>query len=107
MAEHKGHKGLHHRKSGGGIKDESAKHGPHHNKADGKHLKPGGSTGGAEGNKKVLQEAHEGLKGGGHIAGGSHSGGLGRKRGGRAQGGAAGADKHPFSSAHKAGGKCE
>ena len=119
MAEHKGHKGLHHRKrhaEGGAIKDESVKHHPHHNKAESKHLKPGGSTGEAEGNKKVLHEAHEGLKGGGHIAGGAHSGGLGRKRGGsahghhgphRAHGGEVGADKHPVSSAHKHGGKCE
>ena len=102
MAEYKGHKGLHHRKSGGGIKDESAKHGQGDSKAEGKHLRPGGSTGKPEGNKKVLQAAQEGLKGGGHIAGGAHCGGLGRKRGGEA-----GADKNPFSSAHKRGGKCE
>jgi hypothetical protein len=103
----KGHKGLHHRKAGGPIKDESVKHGLHHDKADGKHTKPGGSTGKAEGNKRVLAEAHEGLKGGGHIAGGSHGKGLGRKRGGRAHGGGVGADTHPFSSAHKHGGKCD
>jgi hypothetical protein len=119
MAEHKSHSRLRHRKhreEGGPIKDESVKHGSHHNKVDSKHTKPGGSTGEAEGNKKVLHEAHEGLKGGGHIAGGSERGGLHRKRGGkahgehghhRAHGGEVGADKHPFSSAHKHGGKCE
>jgi len=124
MAEHKGHKGLHHRKrraEGGPIKDESVKHKPHHNKVESKYTKPGGSTGEIEGNKKVFEEAHEGLKGGGHIAGGAHHGALHRKRGGEAhhghhghhhaRGGEVGADKHPFSSAHssahKRGGKCE
>ena len=83
MAEYKGHKGLKHRKAGGSIKAEPAK------------------SSGPEGNKKVLAAAREGLKGGGHIAGGASEGGLGRKRGG-----GVGADQSPFSSAHKRGGKC-
>lgn len=72
--------------------------------------KSGGSAGGEFGNKNVLREAHEGSNGGYHIAGGS-SGSLGRKRGGKTahghqgefkvRGGEIGADKHPFSSAHK------
>lgn len=108
----KGHKGLHHRghaKGGAIAHDTSAKHHPHHNKADSKHLKTGGSVEEAEGNKKVLREAHEGNKGGGHIGGGSGPT-MGRKRGGaahhghhgqhKAGGGEVGADKHPFSSAH-------
>ena len=110
----KGHKGLHHRKAGGkAVHDESVKH-HHHNLADKKHLKTGGSVEEAEGNKKVLHEAHEGTKGGGHIGGGSGPV-MGRKRGGKAaehghhghhkaHGGEVGADKHPFSSAHKSGG---
>ncbi len=113
----KGHKGLHHGKAhakGGAIKhDTSVKHHPHHNKADHKHLKLGGTCHEAEGNKEVLNEAHAGTKGGGHIGGGSGPT-MGRKRGGaahhghhgqhKAHGGEVGADKHPFSSAHKHGG---
>jgi hypothetical protein len=109
----KGHKGLHHRghAKGGAIKhDTSVKHHPHHNKADGKHMKLGGSEQEVEGNKKVFHEAHEGTKGGGHIGGGAGPT-MGRKRGGKAahhghhghhkaHGGEVGADKHPFSSAH-------
>jgi hypothetical protein len=82
MIEYKGHKGLKRRKTGGSVKAEPVK--------------------GSEGNKKVLAAASEGLKGGGHIAGGAREGGLGRKRGG-----GVGADQNPFSSAHKRGGKCE
>jgi len=72
----------------------------HHNKADKKHME----TGGAVGNKNVLREAEQGMKGGDHIGGGG-AGKLSRKRGGsvrskRASGGEVGSDKHPYSSAH-------
>jgi hypothetical protein len=81
----KGNKGLRHRGS---------------SKAKGGLFKLGGSTGGPEGNKNVLRQAAEGNKGGGHIGGGSGPA-MGRRRGGDS-----GADKHPFSSARKSGGKC-
>ena len=101
-----------HHAKGGAIKhDTSPKHHPHHNKVHPKHAKFGGTEQEAEGNKKVLHEAHEGTKGGGHIGGGSGPT-MGRKRGGgahhghhgqhKAHGGEVGADTHPFSSAHRA-----
>lgn len=72
-------------------------------KHHGKHHETGGEV--KEGNPNVFKLAEKHTVG--KIEGGHSKKHLGRKHGGKchASGGKAGADTHPYSSAHKHGGK--
>jgi hypothetical protein len=73
-------------------------------KHHGKHHADGGQA--EVGNPKVFAEAKKHTEG--KIDGGHAKKHLGRKHGGKcANGGKSGADTHPYSSAHKHGGKVE